>query len=97
MLLLDTFELKTRLLNGFADVGLGGGAGDDEGVGSGSCFAGGDAFHFADRLLAGGLAVVAMHALDSVDNRVGTGGRGDINFLELAEEFHSKRNYDEQY
>ena len=89
--LLHALELEAGLLDGFADVGFGGGASDDEGVGGGGGFAGGDTFHFADRLLAGGFAVVAVHAFDGIDDRPGF----YFLFLEFAEEFHTQCYYDE--
>ncbi len=91
--LFHAFELETCLLDGCSDIGLGGGTGNDKRVSRRSSFARGDTLHFADRLLASGLAMVAMHALDGIDNR----SRGHFLFLEFAEEFHCECNYDEQY
>ena len=65
---LHSFEGEAGLLNGGADVGLGCGTGNNEGVGGGGGLAGDDSFDFAHRLLAGRFAMVAMHALDGVDH-----------------------------
>ena len=71
-LFLHALELEPRLLNSFAHLVGRGGASDSEGVGRRGGLAGSDTFHFADRLLTGGFAVVAVHALDGIDDSVGT-------------------------
>ena len=89
--LFHALELETCLFDGFAHIVGRGGAGDNEGIGGGGSLAGGDAFHFADRLLTGGLAVVAMHAFDGINNRISShfGVRVDFMLLEFAEQFHA--------
>ena len=71
-LFLHALELEPRLLDGFAHLIGRSGASDGEGIGCGGGLAGGDTFHFADRLLSGGFAMVAVHALDDIDDYVGT-------------------------
>ena len=65
---LHSFEGEAGLLDGGADVDLGCGTGNNEGVGGGGGLAGDDSFDFAHRLLASRFAMVAMHALDGVDH-----------------------------
>ena len=91
-LLFYPFELETGLFDGLADVAFGGGASDNQGAGGGSSLARDDAFHFADGLFTGGLAVVAVHAFDGINHGVCSG----LLFFEFAEEFHTQCDYDEQ-
>ena len=83
--ILPSFELETGLFDGLAYVVVGSAAGNHKGIGGGSGLARDDPLHFADRLLAGSLAMVAVHALDGVYHCSFDG----FLFFEFAEKFHT--------
>ncbi len=82
---MPALEDETGLLDGVVHLLICGSAGDGEGFGPEVDFGGGHAFDAEGGFFDGGLAMVAMHALDTIN----TGAADGFLFFETAEKFHS--------